>query len=448
MLVREQPARRRPGRRAAGRAGRGVAPTSSPCSRATCRSSPARSSPSSARRLTDDGVLVVDDGGRDQYLLGVWRTAALRTATADVRGPTSLRRVLGAAGRHPAPARRSSRARRRRGPTATPPPTWPAPGPRPATAAAPRRPARRRCCRASRAPRTDDAALTSTFSCRRGVSVEPATPSGPAAVAVPRSCSAGCTAVSPATQSPAARVHLGGADDEPGEQPDVPRRLPHRRGAPTDTDFPADTSDKGGPAQAGSAADPAGEMHVSGIRISSQHGLHPAGHQPELARRPRVDRAVHRGVRPRRRTGRDRGQGVPARGGADRRRPRATRGRTTPGSPPARSPRRRPPGPSRVRGGPDRHARRRDAVPRVRAHRSRADRDRRAPGRVGPRHAHRHRRSPRADRPSARPPPVRPRRHRRRDHPQPRPRVRRRRRRRRAGVLDLEAAAVEDVADG
>jgi molybdopterin-guanine dinucleotide biosynthesis protein A len=45
-------------------------------------------------RLTDDGVLVVDDGGRDQYLLGVWRTAALRAATADVHGPTSLRRVL------------------------------------------------------------------------------------------------------------------------------------------------------------------------------------------------------------------------------------------------------------------------------------------------------------------------------------------------------------------
>ena len=45
-------------------------------------------------RLTDDGVMVVDDGGRDQYLLGVWRTAALRAATADVQGPTPLRRVL------------------------------------------------------------------------------------------------------------------------------------------------------------------------------------------------------------------------------------------------------------------------------------------------------------------------------------------------------------------
>jgi molybdenum cofactor guanylyltransferase len=45
-------------------------------------------------RLAADGVIVVDDGGRDQYLLGVWRTAALRSATADVRGPTPLRRVL------------------------------------------------------------------------------------------------------------------------------------------------------------------------------------------------------------------------------------------------------------------------------------------------------------------------------------------------------------------
>ena len=41
---------------------------------------------------------------------------------------------------------------------------------------------------------------------------------------------------------------------------------------PTGTAFPADTSDDGGPAQTGSAADPAGEMHVSGIRISSQQG--------------------------------------------------------------------------------------------------------------------------------------------------------------------------------
>jgi molybdopterin-guanine dinucleotide biosynthesis protein A len=45
-------------------------------------------------RLTGDGVLVVDDSGRDQYLLGAWRTTALGAAVAGPQGPTSLRRVL------------------------------------------------------------------------------------------------------------------------------------------------------------------------------------------------------------------------------------------------------------------------------------------------------------------------------------------------------------------
>jgi molybdopterin-guanine dinucleotide biosynthesis protein A len=45
-------------------------------------------------RLTGDGVLVVDDAGRDQLLLGVWRTAALRAALPATGGPTSVRRVL------------------------------------------------------------------------------------------------------------------------------------------------------------------------------------------------------------------------------------------------------------------------------------------------------------------------------------------------------------------
>jgi molybdopterin-guanine dinucleotide biosynthesis protein A len=46
-------------------------------------------------RLTGDGVLVLDDTGRDQLLLGVWRTAALRAAVAAVPpGPTSVRKVL------------------------------------------------------------------------------------------------------------------------------------------------------------------------------------------------------------------------------------------------------------------------------------------------------------------------------------------------------------------
>ena len=45
-------------------------------------------------RLTGDGILVVDGTGRDQLLLGAWRTAALRAAVADASGPTSLRKVF------------------------------------------------------------------------------------------------------------------------------------------------------------------------------------------------------------------------------------------------------------------------------------------------------------------------------------------------------------------
>lgn len=46
------------------------------------------------RRLTGDGVLVVDDGGRDQFLLGAWHTTALRAAVSGPSGPTSLRKVF------------------------------------------------------------------------------------------------------------------------------------------------------------------------------------------------------------------------------------------------------------------------------------------------------------------------------------------------------------------
>ena len=45
-------------------------------------------------RLTADGVLVVDDSGRDQLLLGVWRTERLRSAVGRGSGPTSMRRAL------------------------------------------------------------------------------------------------------------------------------------------------------------------------------------------------------------------------------------------------------------------------------------------------------------------------------------------------------------------
>jgi molybdopterin-guanine dinucleotide biosynthesis protein A len=45
-------------------------------------------------RLQRDGVLVVDDSGHDQLLLGVWRTAALRRVLTGPAGPTSMRRLL------------------------------------------------------------------------------------------------------------------------------------------------------------------------------------------------------------------------------------------------------------------------------------------------------------------------------------------------------------------
>jgi molybdopterin-guanine dinucleotide biosynthesis protein A len=45
-------------------------------------------------RLTGDGVLVVDDAGRDQLLLGVWRTATLTAALPAVAAHVPLRRVM------------------------------------------------------------------------------------------------------------------------------------------------------------------------------------------------------------------------------------------------------------------------------------------------------------------------------------------------------------------
>jgi molybdopterin-guanine dinucleotide biosynthesis protein A len=44
--------------------------------------------------LSRDGVLVVDDTGRDQLLLGMWRAPALRRVLTGPAGPTSMRRLL------------------------------------------------------------------------------------------------------------------------------------------------------------------------------------------------------------------------------------------------------------------------------------------------------------------------------------------------------------------
>ena len=44
--------------------------------------------------LRRDAVLVVDDGGRDQLLLALWRTDALRRALRAAPGPAPVRRLL------------------------------------------------------------------------------------------------------------------------------------------------------------------------------------------------------------------------------------------------------------------------------------------------------------------------------------------------------------------
>jgi molybdopterin-guanine dinucleotide biosynthesis protein A len=44
--------------------------------------------------LRGDAVLVVDDGGRDQLLLALWRTTSLRRALRAAPGPAPVRRLL------------------------------------------------------------------------------------------------------------------------------------------------------------------------------------------------------------------------------------------------------------------------------------------------------------------------------------------------------------------
>jgi molybdopterin-guanine dinucleotide biosynthesis protein A len=44
--------------------------------------------------LRGDAVLVVDDGGRDQLLLALWRTPSLRRALGAAPGPAPVRRLL------------------------------------------------------------------------------------------------------------------------------------------------------------------------------------------------------------------------------------------------------------------------------------------------------------------------------------------------------------------
>ena len=97
----------------------------------------------------------------------------------------------------------------------------------------------------------------------------------PLLVVVPLLLPAGCTSVASHAShadgsTTAARTTTPEAGPESG--PTSPGPSPTDEETPTDTSFPADTADRGGPARSGAEADPAGQMRVSGIRISSNAG--------------------------------------------------------------------------------------------------------------------------------------------------------------------------------
>jgi hypothetical protein len=94
-------------------------------------------------------------------------------------------------------------------------------------------------------------------------------------VAVPLLLSAGCTGGNSEASSATSSSATASRTTTPGTATATPTSAPAPptdEDAPPAPDSPADTADKGGPATAGSEADPAGTMHVSGIRIASQPG--------------------------------------------------------------------------------------------------------------------------------------------------------------------------------
>jgi hypothetical protein len=95
----------------------------------------------------------------------------------------------------------------------------------------------------------------------------------PLLVAVPLLLAAGCTTVAAGHASPASGSTSAARTTTPeSSSPTSAAPSPTDEADPMNADFPADTTDHGGPARTGSAADPAGQMHVSGIRVSSRNG--------------------------------------------------------------------------------------------------------------------------------------------------------------------------------
>ena len=269
-------------------------------------------------------------------------------------GPTSAAPGARAARRHAGTARRSRRARPRRGPTATPPPTSPGPARRPGSRRRPPPPppspaARRPCSRASRAPRTDDAALASTFragertplnqrrrlaallvACR--CSSRPAAPVGTTARRRPRPAARTSAARTTTPESTPTSRPAAPTDEEPPAAHRLPRRHLRRRRAGAGRVQPptrrADAASRG-----------SGLRRTTGytrlvIDLTS-HGV--------PAWTARYTEASGPGGGP----VEIEGDGLPAGGAADRRRLRRPGPVATPSPRPDRSPRRRRPGSSR-----------------------------------------------------------------------------------------------------
>ena len=91
-------------------------------------------------------------------------------------------------------------------------------------------------------------------------------------LAVPLLLSAGCTGSDDPKSGASSRSSSAARTTTPESTPTSAGASPTDEDAPPEPNFPADTSPDGGPAQAGSAADPAGRTHVSGIRLASHQG--------------------------------------------------------------------------------------------------------------------------------------------------------------------------------
>jgi len=95
-------------------------------------------------------------------------------------------------------------------------------------------------------------------------------------VALPLLLLAGCTGADDEPE-PTAAATSSSQSSPPSTTPKAPRTsepaAPTDEELPGDASFPADTSDDGGPAQAGSAADPTGRAGGLGLRLGTHDGF-------------------------------------------------------------------------------------------------------------------------------------------------------------------------------